>query len=450
MPNKVPDPATKRVAPEPTPTQPTPAQVTLAQVTPAQVTPASEPASAEPPAPADSLQLREEAKQLAEDLVKNTPNNPDALEIKARFHLLFGETEAAKQCWQNALRLAPDYAYALHGLGKIALLNSNYDEAIDLIKKSIPGQPANAECVHDLSDAYTKLGKLDESIETLRAFAEKNPRSAMTYLLLGQGHQAKEQFEQAEAAYRKVLEIAPGTPRAELGLGTVLVRLGRRDEAKPFLASQKANREAVNKNRSAEEVFRDESKECSSRFHIVSEFYLAHGDQSAAERVALRALAFHPGNLQPKALLVGLYQQQGRLKQALELTDQLRAADNQNARWPFTRGTLLSRQGDLAGARQAYADVVRLAPSSHIGYESLARLAIGSGSELNTAIEHAKKAVEIRGTAADHELLAQAYAVNADYPRAHSSLVEAIRLDPTNTHYAQAMKQLRKVMGSSE
>ncbi len=400
------------------------------------------------PPPTDALALRQEAKQLSDELIRRFPNNPDALEIKARFLMLFGETEEAKNCWLAAIKVDANYAYALQGLGKLAILNSEFEHAVEYLKQSIPSQPSNADPVHDLSDAYMKLGKLDESIACLRTFADNNPQSALTFLLLGQSYLAKERFEDAETAFRTVLQISPGQPRAENGLATVLVRLGKRDEAKQLLANQKVARKANDKNRSPEEVFQDELKELSLRFNAVAEFYSANGELRTAEQIALRALVFNSDNVQPKALLVDILQKQDRLQESLDLVNQLSVTDNVNPRWPYTRGALLSLLGDTVAARQAYMDVVRLAPTSPAGYESLAKLAIGTRRELESAIAHASKLVEIRGSAADHELLAQAYAINGDYLRAHQSLSEAIRRDSANKDYLEAMKQLRKAMDS--
>ena len=265
--------------------QPTPAETAPHTTKGLEVPPAVEP---QPP-PKDALALRQEAKQLADKLVDRFPNNPAALEIKARFLMLIGETEDAKKCWLAAINVDANYAYALHGLGKVAILNSDFEQAIEYLKQSIPSQPTNADPVHDLSDAYMKIGKLDESIACLRAFADNNPQSALTFLLLGQSYLAKERFEDAEASFRTVLQISPGQPRAENGLATVLVRLGKRDEAKQLLANQKSSRKANDKNRSPDEVFQDELKELSLRFQSVAEFYLSNGDPTTAEQVAQRA-----------------------------------------------------------------------------------------------------------------------------------------------------------------
>ncbi len=325
----------------------------------AEVEPASE---AEQKRPKDALALRIEAKQLADELIRRFPNNPDALEIKARFLMLFGETQDAKACWQNAIQIDPNYAYALHGLGKIAMLNSDFEQAIEYLKRSIPRQPSNADPVHDLSDAYLKAGKVDDSIACLRQFADKNSQSALTFLLLGQSYLAKEQFEEAESAFNTVLKISPGQPRAENGLATALIRLGKRDQARELLANQKQSRKANEKNRSPDEVFQDELKELSTRFHTVAEFYAANNELRTAEKIARRALVLNPLNVQPKALLVDILQKQDRLRESLELVEQLANDEKENPRWPCTRGALLCLLGDMKSAKLAYEEAIQIAP----------------------------------------------------------------------------------------
>jgi tetratricopeptide (TPR) repeat protein len=215
-----------------------------------------------------------------------------------------------------------------------------------------------------------------------------------------------------------------------------------------LLANQKLNRKASEKNRSPEEVFQDELKELSLRFQTVAEFYSTHGDLRKSEQVARRALVLDANHQQPKVLLMDLLQNQDRIKESLAFADQLCLTDKENPRWPYTRGALLSLLGDRVAARQAYEEVVKLAPTSPTGYEALARMAIGTREGLKSAIAFAQKTVEVRGSAADHELLAQAYAINSDFPKAHQSLSEAMRLDPSNRGYVEAMEQLQRAMGN--
>ena len=401
------------------------------------------------PEPSEAWTLRQEAQQLAEELVVRIPNNPDALEVKARFHLLFGESESAKLCWLQAIQLVPNYAYALQGLGKISMLHSDYEQAAVYLNKSIQSQPANVEAVHDLADAYTKLGAIDEANSTLEKIADKGPASALTLVLLGQGYLVKSRYEQAETVFRKAIQLSPGTTRAEQGLGTVLLRTGRQDEARQLLTGQQAVRASANKIRTEQEHFDEEKKECSPRFRMAAEVYLGIGDMARAERIAIRSLALDPTSPEARVLLFSIYQKQGKITEAIDFARESLGLNPMNPDWHYTLGVLLGQKDDFLAADSSFREVIRLAPKSPIGYQALARLLIRIGKNLNESIPIAEKLVEVRGAAADHELLAQAYAVNSDFTHAFQALSEAIRLDAANKDYAEAMKHLRRAMGTT-
>ncbi len=401
----------------------------------------------ESPAPTDALRLRNESKLLADELVANLPDNPDAYEVKARFHLLFGESEQAAESWRVALRLVPNYPYAIHGLGKAEMLNSNFEAAIGHFKQASSLQPTNAEPVHDLADAYTKLGQIEESIATLKVFVEKFPQSVDTRVLLGQSYLVNGEFTLAEPEFRSALQLSPGLARAEQGLGTALLRLGKREQAEQYLVTQLARRSLEKVDLSAQQSFRDSLRECAIRFCSAAEVYIGAKNFTDAERVVRRSLVLQPNYGRASGLLVSILRNQRQFDEALLIAREQCSSDSTNPSWHFTYGVLLAETGKHATAQEQFREVIRLAPESPIGYESLARSLINSQSSLKETISIVSKLVKVRGSAADHELLGQAFAVNADFPNAFRSLSEAIRLDPANRNYQAAMQHLKRAMG---
>lgn len=397
------------------------------------------------PAPVDGPELRAEAAAFFEKLVQRIPDNPDALEVKARFHLLIGESQEAKECWEETLRLAPDYAYAYHGLGKVAMLNAEYEQAVEHFQKAIGGQSGNVDLAHDLADAYTKLARVDEAIQLLQKTSEQHPESTATWVQLGHAYLANRDFEKAREAFEHALRLTPDLPRAQQGLGTALMRLGEREKAKALLEAQRANRVA-GKNRSAEETFEDELAEVSKRYVFAARVYLANGHSEEAEFALRRATVFQPREESAWALLLSYYQKQNRLSDAIAAAEEMCRIAPRNASYQFTLGILLGQAKDVAQARRAFQEVIRLAPQSVEGYQALARLLLSARQDWDHCIELARKGVELRGAASDFELLAQAYAVNERYDDAHRALSRAIELDPDNQAYLQAMRQLQLVM----
>lgn len=394
--------------------------------------------------------LRKEAKSLVEDLVTRYPQSADAFEVKARIHLLVGETDAARECWDQALKFVPDYGYAIHGLGRIAMMNSQFEEAVSLFTRAHELQADSNEIVHELSRAHTKLGAIDQSIEILKSYVERDDQSTETWVLLGQAYLADRQFEPARQAFEKALVLFPDLPSAQQGLGTVLVRLGQREKAAELLKAQQDARKDTAKNRTPEELFEAELVDVASRYVFAGRVYLANTDAMRAERTLIRATVFNPQNTDAWTALIGMYQSIGRTDLAVQQAERMWQANPESAGCAFTLGVLQAELGQVASAREAYSSVIRLAPESHSGYDSLVRLNIQTQTDLAMCPTLAEKLVQLRGTAADYELLGQAEAVNGKFDRAQRALEEAVRLEPTNEFYTIALQKLKSFLESQK
>lgn len=406
--------------------------------------------AAEPPShplavPPNGAELRSEAKAFFDELVARIPNNPDSFEVKARYHFLVGETEVAKECWETALRLHQEYPYAWQGLGQIAMLSGELDTAVDYFKKAIALQENNPELIYDLADAYLRLAKIKEAIEVLEDASRKSPRSAATWVRLGQAFMADLNFEKAREAFDHALKLAPDLPQAQQGLGSALLRLGNRAEAKRLLSAQKSKRIA-GKSLSEAELLNEQRTEVSKRYRYAAKVYLAAGDKQRSEFALQRATVLEPESEEAWGELIGYYVSQNLLPKAIATGQRMCEVQPNSASFHFTLGVLYKKNADKTNAALQFEEVIRLAPSSAMGYESLTRLFIESATNLNRSISLGQKCVELRGTAADHELLAQAYAVNQNLLEAKSALQKAIDLEPKNEAYRQAMRQLMRVL----
>ncbi len=84
----------------------------------------------------------------------------------------------------------------------------------------------------------SRAGKFDESIAKFTEAAGLAPTCADCYYNIGYAHAQKKEWAQAEAAYRKAVEIKPDYAEAWTGLSNVLNQQGKADEA--LAASEKA------------------------------------------------------------------------------------------------------------------------------------------------------------------------------------------------------------------
>ena len=398
----------------------------------------------------DALELREEARQLAQFLVDQAPANPNAFETKARLHLLLGEREEAKLCWNKALELDPEYFFAFQGLGQVALATNQIDTARVNLERAAKALPSIPEIHHDLSSAQLKAGLVDEAIATLSEFAARNPASAQTFLLLGHAQLAKKLYAEAKTSFEKALELSPDAPRALEGLGRALVRLGERQRARELLLKQKKARAEEQKNRSAEESFELELKEYASKYSDVAKVLLSANKIDFARPVLMKAVKLDPQNTEAWTNLISIPQSAGRFVDAMERAREMTKVNPESASAFFTLGILSVKARDLATAIESLRKVTELAPEDVRGFEALARLLIQNRTQVEEGMSHAERAVELRGNAADYEIQAQAYVLNKRLSDAHRSLERAVELDPGNQIYQGALNQLNQFIKAQD
>jgi hypothetical protein len=80
------------------------------------------------------------------------------------------------------------------------------------------------------------------AIQVLATYLKGNPNDVEAYNMLGRALAARGDWQRAEAAYRRMVTLAPGDDRASYNLALVLIRMERLDEARQWLqAALQAN-----------------------------------------------------------------------------------------------------------------------------------------------------------------------------------------------------------------
>lgn len=104
------------------------------------------------------------------------------------------------------------------------------DEAVELLRRILAGDPMDVESTQNLGAALLALGRLDEAAECLRDAQERSPNELALLLALGSCELSRHRFVEAEALFRRATVLAPGSAAAHEHLGMALSALDRRDE----------------------------------------------------------------------------------------------------------------------------------------------------------------------------------------------------------------------------
>jgi tetratricopeptide (TPR) repeat protein len=206
--------------------------------------------------------------------IEADPQSAQALATLGTVEALAGQTDQARRHLEQALALQPTMVSALNHLA-VLKLEEDVAGSTDLLAKAAKLNPDSPVLSNNLSVALARSGRLQEARAALQKLVDAQPleadwrwnlavvlmalgdaRGAMAHVqplaesgsrepavwrLLGDIHVAQTQLDQAEAAYRRALDLAGESPglRAVLlyDLGTLaLARPQRRARAQGLLA----------------------------------------------------------------------------------------------------------------------------------------------------------------------------------------------------------------------
>ncbi len=185
------------------------------------------------------------AEQQYAEIKRMAPASPLGYVRMSRWRKVQGDGAGAVEEMEQAYRLDPQAPVLLASLVKLYLEEDRHDQALSLCNERI----------------------------------EKDARDALAYSVLGQIRAARREYEKAEAAFRKAIEIRPDWPAPQKDLAKLYLVQGKRDEA---LAKYEAALEA--------------NPEDFSLYLVLGQLYEQTGDFPGAIRVYDRALEKTPGS----------------------------------------------------------------------------------------------------------------------------------------------------------
>jgi tetratricopeptide (TPR) repeat protein len=177
-----------------------------------------------------------EAARLFRQSVTDDPTNPDLLGRALLYTAGAGNVDDAAKFAERVVAATPDDRIARLALAVVALKRQDYAQARDQIAKSAKG-PFTALTL-SLLDAWAAQGQgnTDAALALLKDLTSEGGTPALqsfhTALILDLAGRNND----ADAAYRQALTLAPDSPRMVEGYGRFLERTGRAADARTLYA----------------------------------------------------------------------------------------------------------------------------------------------------------------------------------------------------------------------
>jgi Flp pilus assembly protein TadD len=151
--------------------------------------------------------------------------------------LISGDVKTAFTIYSSVLNSNPGQSEALLGIGECQLHTNNPSEALNAFKK-VEGTPMfHAKSLQGQGLAYLALGKVDEAEGHLRIALTESSNLWPAWAALAQIYDSREDWNAAQAAYSKALELNANSGEIYNNLGVSLLMQKRYAEARDAFLS---------------------------------------------------------------------------------------------------------------------------------------------------------------------------------------------------------------------
>ena len=148
--------------------------------------------------------------------------------------------EEAQSVFTGALRLAGQNAVAHAGLGRIAMHEKRYSQAIEHFSQALRIEPGATQLYYPLALAYRQLGQADVARQVIARRGDREPaivdpilreigeltRSSQYFLEVGMAAAREGRYPAARQSFQKAVDANPDDAAARISLGQTLVLLG--------------------------------------------------------------------------------------------------------------------------------------------------------------------------------------------------------------------------------
>jgi tetratricopeptide (TPR) repeat protein len=317
-----------------------------------------------------------------ESVISRDPKNPVPHYNLGRAHAARNEQELARQEFQKAVDLRPDYVTARTALAQLQVSQGQYDAALKGATEILAIDKSNANARLIQATALIGLKKLPEARELLNDFLKTNPNSPDALFQRGAADLMESKFKDAEADFHRCYELNPANIRGLQGM------------VEGYLAQNQPDR--------AMSLLQGESAKAPNRLDILEALGNAAARTNQPDlavsyfQKVLGALDQNGKQRGPIYMKIGeVYRRKGDLANAAAMLQKAHDTIPENAAVLTELAMVLDASGRWNEARQSYESAVKLDSNNGAALNNLAFLLAEHGGDLNDALTKAQRAKQL-------------------------------------------------------
>jgi tetratricopeptide (TPR) repeat protein len=354
-----------------------------------------------------------ECERITQNVLSWHPRSYDIRLLRARTFVLQEKTEKAVLEFSQLDAMFPNLAEVKYETAVAHVQGGSTELALKSLDEALRLNPGYPAAILLRAELKLRNGSLGEAITALLPYVKAYPDDARARLILANAYNAMGQNEQALMMYRELETQLPNVPQFPTFTGTILVRMGRFDEARAsFERAVKTYPLFI----SAAEALVDldlQQKNFAAADQRVKEQLALHTNAPAAMMIAAKVALAKGETNASMAILKEVTQKAPEASALYVLLAQINSASGNNAnaiaqfknavdRNPndvtaqLQLGMSYDTAGDFKNARKQYETVVKLNPRVALAWNNLAYLLSEHFNELDAAATAAGKARELQ------------------------------------------------------
>ena len=372
-----------------------------------------------------------EARAVAQRMVQAIPSAVHGWSKLSRAYLMLEQNQEALQAARTAFEMQSTnpalvliYAYTLE-------LNGFSEEAIAVYERLYRSNVINEMFVRHLAVLYRQLGGLQQALALLDELAERTAQHSVgvevqRVVILWELQENK----RAHAILQQILQKYPEATRVIYLTALSEERLGNDAGAiahyRRLVEDKKLGRDA--------------------RFRLAIA-YERQNELVLAQSELHQLIDTGKTRWELFVFLAGIYNKQKNYRTALRVAEQGVTSHPETVPLLFTKGVYQEKTGDVMGCMQTMRTVIELDPWHSNAHNYLGYLLAEQNTELHEALRLILRALELKPNNGYYlDSLAWVYYRLGDYQKAHTSILQALRLHPDEPaileHYADILLKL--------
>ncbi len=177
------------------------------------------------------------AARILEDVLRQDPQQPHALDYLGTIQFLRHDLEGARATYKRLVQAAPYYSTAYIQLGHVEALLGNRSEAERLYRLATQADPSNPRPPRELGTLLLADGQIGPAEEMLRQALQLDPGDVFALAALGEAAALQQHYQEAATLLQRVLDAEPARRdlTVMLNLGFVCLKLGRFTEVERLM-----------------------------------------------------------------------------------------------------------------------------------------------------------------------------------------------------------------------